>query len=210
MRLDVLTEPRSEPITLAEARRWLGMTDDNDTDQDPEIVLLVGAMREYAEKFTGRRFCDTELELNLDFWPGHCIEIPVAPLVSIDYIRYLDTDGELQTLYNATESPTVGASLVSIDLKGRRLQPAYGEQWPSLRGGDFNAVRIGLTAGYGTGGSPDDLSVIPQALKVWIKARLATLFEQREAIIVGNIVNEIPRSHHDALLDGLMLGRRIG
>jgi uncharacterized phiE125 gp8 family phage protein len=206
----VLTEPTSEPITLAEARRWLNMTDDDDTEQDPEIELLIRAMRRYAEAYTGRRFCDTELELCLDYFP-RVIEFPVAPLIGVDYVRYIDTNGELQSFYDAG-SPTIGASLVDIDLRSRpgRIQPAYGEQWPTIRGGDFNPVRIGFTAGYGTGGSPEDLSVIPAELKVWMRQRLATLFENREAIIVGVSVNEIPRAMHDALLDSLVLGRRIG
>lgn len=208
--LDVRTEPRSEPVTLAEARSWLGMTDDNDTDPNADIWTILVALRRHAEKMTGRRFCDVELELLLDCWPGYVIELPVAPIVSVDYVRYLDTSGELQTLYDITGSPQIGEADVRISLKTRRIQPAYGAAWPSLRGGDFDAVRIGFTAGYGTGGSPEDLSVIPAELKQWLKIRLATMYEHREAIIVGNIVTEIPRDHNDALLDSLMLGRRIG
>lgn len=210
----VRSEPRSEPVSLAELRKWLGLTDDNDTDQDAEILVLLAALRRYAEKYTGRRFVDTELELNLDCWPGHTIELPVAPIVSVDYIKYIDTSGALQTLYDAAGSPSIGADLVSVDLKSQpaRLQPAYGQLWPYLRGYDFNSVQIGFTAGYGTGGSPEDLSVIPAELKVWLRIRLATLFENREAIAVETrvSVSVIPRDHNDALLDPLMLGRRIG
>lgn len=205
----VLSEPRSEPVLLSEARRWLGMTDDNDDDQDEEIQLLVAAMTKYAEEtITFRRFVDRELELNLDGW-SYEIELPTGPVVSVDYIDYLDTDGVLQRLYDGTGSPTIGAELVSIDTLGRRVKPAYGETWPTLRGGDYNAVRIGFTAGYGTDGSPPDLSVIPPQLKLWIRRRIATLYEHREEIIVGNIVAELPRDYRDAILDPLVLGRRI-
>lgn len=208
----ILTEPRCEPITLAEARRWLGLTDDNDTDQDPDLLVIIAAMRRFAEKRTGRRFVDTDLELVLDRWPGsRAIEFPVAPILDVDYVRYLDTSGVLQTFYDAG-SPSVGAAMVDIDTQSQpgRIQPAWGQYWPSLRGGDFNAVRIGFSAGYGTGGSPEDLSVIPAELKLWVRARLATVWEHRETLIVGSVVNELPRSTYDALLDPLMLGRRIG
>lgn len=210
MNLVVRTEPRVEPITLAEARLWLQMTDDNDTDQDPEIQLLIKALRRYAEKYTGRRFVDVALEWNLECWPGRVIELPVAPIVSIDFIRYIDVDGVTQTLYDDTGSPTVGADLVQIDLKSSpgRIAPSWGNTWPVLRGSDFNAVSIGFTAGYGTGGSPENLSVIPEELKLWTRVRLAGLFENREPFVVGNIVQELPRSGHDGLLDPLMLGRR--
>lgn len=205
----VRSEPRSEPIRLAEARSWLGMTDGNDTAQDAEIWAILIALRRYAEKYTGRRFCDVDLELLLDCWPGYVIELPVAPIVAVDYIKYLDTNGDLQTLYDVSGSPQVGVNDVRIDLYNGRIQPAYAKAWPSLRGGDFNAVQIGFAAGYGTGGSPENLTVIPGELKLWLRIRMATLFEHREAIIAGAQVAEIPRSHNDALLDPLMLGRRI-
>lgn len=210
MALIVLSEPRSEPITLAQARSWLGMTDDNDTDQDAEIWAMIRALRAYAEKYTGRRFCDVDLELSLDCFPA-CIELPVAPLVEVLYIRYLDSDGALTSLYEAG-SPLVGANLVQIDTKSQpgRIKPAYGQVWPTIRASDFNPVRIGFTAGYGTGGSPEDLSVIPPELTLWMRRRVATQNEFREDVISGTIVAEIPRHHCDALLDPLMLGRRIG
>jgi uncharacterized phiE125 gp8 family phage protein len=208
----VRSEPRSEPIRLAEARSWLGMTDANDVGPDADIWGILRALRRYAEKFTGRCFVDRDLELNLDRWPGNCIELPVAPIVDVDYIKYLDTTGALCTLYDVTQSPQVGEDQVQIDLKSQpaRIQPAWGKYWPTLRGYDFNAVQIGFTAGYGTGGSPEDLTPIPEELRLWLRIRLATLYEHREAIVVGGILAEVPRSHNDALLDPLMLGRRIG
>jgi hypothetical protein len=208
----VITEARSLPIYLSEARRWVGMTDDNDTDQDPELVLLVQALTKYAESRTGRRFVDQELEVLSDCWPARVMELPIAPVVSIDYLQYLDIDGALQTLYDATVSPTVGAADVRLDTDSTppRIQPSWGGVWPNLRGDDFNAVRIGVTAGYGTGGSPENLAVIPPELKVWLKRRLATMFEHREEIIVGNLVSAVPPDlKADRLLDPLMLGRRI-
>jgi uncharacterized phiE125 gp8 family phage protein len=210
--LYVVTPPRSEPVTLSELRGWLAMTDDNDTAQDPQIWAIAKAMRAYAEKYTGRRFVDTALELNLDYWQSRVIELPVAPIVSIDYVRYIDSSGTLQALYDNTSSPTVGADAIAVDLKSQpaRLSPPWAGFWPTIRGGDFNAVQIGFTAGYGTGGSPQDLSVIPAELKLWLRVRLATLYENREALIVGTVVNEIPRDFNDALLDPLVLGRRIG
>jgi head-tail adaptor len=152
-------------------------------------------MREFAEKYTGRRFVDTDLELNLDCWPGHD-RAPGRAGRRYRLRQISRYDGALQTLYDWSGSPQVGEDLVSIDLKSQpaRIQPAWAASLADdLRGGDFNAVRIGFTAGYGTGGSPEDLAVIPAELKLWIRARLATLFENREAIIVGNIVAEIPR-----------------
>jgi uncharacterized phiE125 gp8 family phage protein len=150
--LYVVTPPRSEPVTLSELRRWLAMTDDNDTAQDPEIWAIAKAMRAYAEKYTGRRFVDTALELNLDYWESRVIQLPVAPVVSIDYVKYIDSSGTLQTLYDDTTSPTVGASAIAIDLKSQpaRISPPWAGFWPTIRGGDFNAVQIGFTAGYGT------------------------------------------------------------
>lgn len=213
MRIVVLSAPLAEPVTLAEARSWLNMTDDNDTDQDAEILLLVAAMRKYAENYTGRAFVDRELELVLDCWPAcRVIELPIAPLLAVNYIRYKDTDGVLQSLYDVEGSPTIGAAgVVEISTKSApgRLQPAYGTQWPIIRAGDFDPIQIGFAAGYATGGSPADLSVIPPELKLWTKQRLATLYENRETIIIGTIVTPLPRALADAILDPLVLARRV-
>jgi hypothetical protein len=163
----------------------------------------------YAEKYTGRRFVDVALELNLDCWPGRVIELPVAPIVSIDYVKYIDVAGTLQTLYDDTSSPTVGAD------RSRSISSPAGAH-PAALGASGRTCAAAtstpsdrLYRGLRDRRLAEDLSVIPAELKLWLRVRLATLYENREALIVGTVVNEIPRDFNDALLDPLMLkGKR--
>ena len=53
-------------------------------------------------------------------------------------------------------------------------------------------VTITYKAGYST---------VPSVIKAWMMNRVSTLFEHREAIITGTIVQELPKSVIDSILD---------
>lgn len=193
----VITGPQYEPVTLAEARLWCRV-DDDDTSQDAVLMLLIGAMREYAENLTGRSFVQRTLETRMDYWPcDDVIELPFPPLVSVSYVEYLDGDGATQQL-----SGSPSAFQVDTHRVPGRVWPLYGASWPTALS-DLDAVRIRYVAGYQT------FSALPRNLKLWMNARLATLYENREQIVIGTIVNELPRSFVDCLLDSLVVATRI-
>lgn len=189
----VVTAPQQEPVTLAELKEWCRYYG---TDQDYTLLLLARAMRGYAENLTGRAFIRRDLEQIFDCFPCRVIYLPQPPLASVASIIYLDTDGTLQTL---TGSPS--QFQVDTDHEPGRVWPLYQESWPSTLD-ELNAVRIRFTAGY-------IRSQVPAEFKLWVQARIATLFEQREQLITGTIVNDIPRAFADGLLDGLITADRI-
>lgn len=192
----VITAPQYEPVTLAEARAWCRV-DDDITDQDSVIMLLIGAMREYAENLTGRAFAPRTLETRFDSFPDSGIlELPFAPLLSVESVSYIDSGGSLVELAG---SPT-GFETDTHSEPGN-LFPLFGSSWPSTAE-QPGAVRVRYTAGYSS------FSAIPRSLKLWMQARIATLYENREQIIVGSIVADLPRAYVDGILDGLMV--RIG
>jgi uncharacterized phiE125 gp8 family phage protein len=125
---------------------------------------------------------------SLDAWPTNgIIEPPRPTLVSVQSIKYLDVDGVLQTL---------DAALYSVDTASEpgRIVPIWGEAWPSARL-DVNAVRIEFTAGYA------NAAAVPQPIKAWMFLAIATWYAQREAVITGTIVSELPRGFWAGLLD---------
>lgn len=191
----VVTPPQYEPVTLAEAKEWCRYEGGN--DQDLTFVRLIRAMRSYAENLTGRSFVPRTLELRLDCFPGHVINLPYPPLLSVNHVSYLDTNGELQTLAGSPSQ-----FQVDVHSEPGRIWPLYGESWPDIRY-DLNAVRIEYIAGYAGRG------LIPDELKIWMEARISTLFEQREQLITGTIVNDLPRAHADGILDVLVTADRI-
>lgn len=204
MTLRVVTEPAYQPVTLAQAKEWARI--DDDTSQDNVLAMLIAAMTRHAENLTGRAFIQRSLQLILDGWPcSGGIELPLPPAIAVSSIQYVDTDGTTQTL--------AASQYVLHDWREPAvIVPAWQVTWPNTRY-LLNAVKVNYTAGYAPVGSPTDETAyqysVPATLKTWIAARIATLYENREQIITGTIVQEIPRTHADGLLDELVVGTRL-
>ena len=201
MTVRVITPPSVEPVTLEEARLWCRI-DTDDTSQDAVLSLLITAMREYAENRTGRAFVQRTLELTLPAFPAcGVIELPYPPLVSVDWIKYYDYNGDLITVDPAD---------YEVDTYGEpgRVQPAYLQTWDGTRN-VFNAVIVRYQAGYAPTASPSDYREnMPANLKLFMQARISTLFENREQIVNAAQV-QIPRDFGAGLLDGLVTGARL-
>lgn len=194
----VVTAPSYEPVTLAEAKAWCRV-DTDDTSQDGVLNMLIQAMREYAEEFTGRAFALRTLQLRMNGFPSDEIELPRPPLVAVTSIEYLDADGTLQ---NLNGSPSQYQAYVYAE--PGVVAPVYGGAWPATRDA-LDSVRITYTAGYAASGSPDtSTEAIPAKVKLWMQARLVTLYEQREQLMRNNMV-QVPRDFVDGLLDGLRI-----
>lgn len=208
MTVKTVTNPPYEPVSLAEARRWTGLEQD-DTQHTPVLQMLIQAMREYAENLTQRAYVPRQLRLYLPDWPvhqqyGHLIELPYPPLVSVDSFQYVDTNGATQTLA-ASQYVVHDQELPAIVI------PAWDVTWPTIRLVP-NAIQITYTAGYSPGSPPDEAAyqeVLPDQLRLWCQARLATLFEHREQVVVGGAVNKLPHDFVDGLLDRLTVGTRL-
>jgi hypothetical protein len=101
-------------------------------------------------------------------WP------PVAPIISIDKIEYIDLNGVLQTLDPAQ---------YVADLTGpqARITPAFGQHWPPTQM-RVNAITVTFTAGR---------LLIPARYKLAICQLAAHWFDQREAVTFDQPV-EVP------------------
>lgn len=118
---------------------------------------------------------------------GGKIELPKPSLQSVDYIKYVDESGVLQTL--ATDQYIVDAfSEPGV------VTPAPNSYWPVTQN-VMNSVRIGFTAGYGAAAD------VPEGIKSWIKLRVATLYSNREEVAVLNRGKVEMLPYVDNLLD---------
>jgi uncharacterized phiE125 gp8 family phage protein len=202
MAVRVVTPPSVEPITLDEAHDWI--RDDGDSANDGVLGLLIKAMREYAETLTGRAFVQRTLELSCGafWWNARCpLVLPYPPLVSVESVKYLDVDGEERTL-------GVDVYTVDADNDPGRIFLAYQRTWPATRCA-HNAVRVRYVAGFPPVAA-DYRANIPACVKLWMHTRLATLFENREQLVVGESIADIPRDFADGLLDGATSATRFG
>lgn len=185
MALTLIAAPTIEPITLAEAK--LHCRVDSAAD-DTLITGLIVAARQQAEERTGRALITQQWRYDLAAFPIDHVELPNPPLQSVQGITYLDAAGNRQTLAG-TEYDVIAAESVGVAL------PAYGKAWPACRAHP-GSVQISFTAGYGLSAGN-----VPQAIRQWILLAIGTWYAQREAVITGTIVSELPRNFWDALLD---------
>lgn len=203
MTVRVVTAPVYQPVSRTEARLWM-QVDEDLTDQDTVIDMLIKAATARAELITGRAFVQRELQLILPCWPDR-IELPHPPLVSVESITYIDTDGTQQTLDTDIYD-------VHTWREPGFVCRAYGQSWPAYRSAP-DAIRVNYTAGYDPVGSPvgepEHQAGQPSNLKLWMQAYLATLYEHREQIVTGTIVADLPKHFCDGLLDDLVIGSRL-
>ena len=117
------------------------------------------------------------------------MNIPLPTLQSVTSITYTDANGTEQTLAN-------DQYLVDTKTEPARITPAFGLIWPVTRW-QTNAVAVRFIAGYGAA------AAVPDGIKSWMLMRIATLWENRAEISVGQRVTmvELPSEFVDGLLD---------
>lgn len=163
--LVLVTAPAEEPVTLAEAKLWAKI---QITADDALVTSLIPTSRRECENELDRALVTQTWKLLLDRFPSEdeTIYLPRPPLVSITHVKYIDSNGTLQTL--ATTEYTVDASK-----EPGRIVPAYGKSWPATRLVP-NAVEVQFVAGYGAA------AAVPDGIKSWIKIGVTTAYENRE------------------------------
>lgn len=133
----VKVPPSSEPITLAEAKTQLRQNVDDD---DAAIVRRVSAARGWAEGITDRAIPAQTFEQCFDCFPDGPLKLDRPPLVSVEWIKYRDTNGVLQTLAEENYQ-------VSYSREPGLIAPAYGKVWPTTRN-QLDAVTVRFVAGW--------------------------------------------------------------
>jgi uncharacterized phiE125 gp8 family phage protein len=171
--MKVITPPATEPVTLAEVRTQIGITDAADTASDTTITRRIIEARQWVESHIRRALITQTLEIRLNCFQKF-IELPYPPVASITSVKYIDIDGTEQTVSSANyvldDYPLVPF-----------VREAYGTTWPSPRD-EHNAVRVRYVAGYGAA------SAVPESIK------------EAVMLIVGHWMNFQPQSENGVLL----------
>lgn len=161
--------PANEPISLDAAKNYLRI-DSGDTLDDPLVTVLIQAARERAERLTGRALAQRTFRMVLDSAPyytdtiqsqlayppsyyslplyastlwnySQMIKLPYPPVISVQKMRYVDTNGNAQTLNQDVDF------VLDRETEPARIFPIPGSYWP----GNLyvaNALEIDFTAGY--------------------------------------------------------------
>jgi hypothetical protein len=165
----LIAAPTSEPVTLSEIKLQLGFGPEEDSTREASSILsdrlrpfLLSARRE-CESYARRVFVTQRWLLRLDGFPGSdwrynwhgypAICLPKPPFQSVDFLKYVDTSGQVQDLPLDTSygnnAPAYGYQL----WRGSETAPAYiysswARPWPPTRMVPSN-VMVQFRCGYG-------------------------------------------------------------
>lgn len=177
MSLTLVSAPIVQPVSEAEAwahlRLNLAQFGVEPADRAKVSGLLDAAVSHFDARdgVLGRCLVPQTWDYTLDAFPADSICLPLAPLMSISSVTYVDLAGATQTF---------SASLYSLSADRHwtpRIDLVYGAEWPSTRV-QPDAVTVRFEAGYDSGNSPQDASAVPEPIKTAIKFQLELLYDR--------------------------------
>lgn len=171
------TQPTSEPVSLEEAKLHLRVDHD---DEDARIKSLILTARMTAERRLQRTLLLSGWTLTCDDF-GTLYELPMAPLVAVTSIGYVDADGTAQVL-----APTA----YRVDLTSEPGRVVCVGQWP-FTARQPAAVTVIYTAGYALAAD------VPEPIRQWILLAVGDLYANREASAERP---QVPQNFADCLL----------
>jgi uncharacterized phiE125 gp8 family phage protein len=187
----LITGPIEEPVTRDEVKTHLKIALAF-TDDDAYLDMQISAARWQAEMFTRCAFLTQTWQMTLDRFPygdglynrnieHHCIRVIRPPLQSINFVKYLDPGGALQTL-----APS--SYVVDTFSQPGRITTAIGVPWPAT-GRLPNAVQIELIAGSADT-TAHALAADPgfNAVKMAILHLVGHWYVNREPVVQGQVV----------------------
>ncbi|MGV8832969.1 MAG: head-tail connector protein [Devosia sp.] len=169
--------PDEMPITLEAAKGWLRVDYD---DEDELIGSLIAAAVDRLDGPNGllnRALITQTWTAFYDRFPGGSILIPLSRCLEVSEVTYIAGDGTPMTF--------AGSDLMVTGVMSDmcRVRPAMGTAWPSTCKGLPDAVTVTFKAGFGDG---DD---VPASIKHALLEMVATAFENREGIAIGERVS---------------------
>lgn len=174
IRLQRLTDPAAEPLTLAQAKLYLRIEDDV-TEEDDLVEALVASARDYAERYCNRSWASADWRAIYDGFPSlnyrFCLLDP--GVTSLTSVKYLDADNAEETLVSGTD--------FTYDPVRQLVIPV--DNWPT----GSSSVVIEYEAGPDHTASPPP--IMPKGVLAAIRLVLTDLYENRSAQEVGTIIS---------------------
>ena len=173
----LVTAPGSEPITLDEAKAYLRV---DDSTEDTLISALITAARRKFENDTLHYLLPQtwELYLNRDEITTEPISINKSDITAISSVKYYDSSNTQQTLSTSDYQTAIQGKPSSIQII---TMPTIYDR--------LEAMVIRFTLGYANAGA------VPEDIKLAIKLLLATWYENRQTVVTGTQVNDIPMTY---------------
>jgi len=170
--------PATSAVNLADVKAHLRITT---SDEDGILEAYVNAAIDIVESKTRRAIISRTFRYEQPEF-SEDMEIPVAPLVSVQSVQYKNSNGTLTT-WDSANYLVDSTSLLGI------VRRAAGVGFPTVLLNSPNGVQVNFTAGYGT-----TFDAVPQGLRFIVLMLAGHYFVNRAPVNIGNIVNEVPNT----------------
>ena len=187
MALKLITAPLPI-VTTAEIKKHVRA--EYFTDDDGYLEACIAAATDHIDGkdgWLGRALGTQTSDLVLDEFPCEGIRIPLPPLQSVTYLRYVSPETGLET--DLTVNTDYQVDVYSEP--GWIMPGANG--WPAIMD-TINAVRVRFVAGYET---------VPPAIKQAVMLLAAHYYENRESVVLDVKPTVLPQA-----VDALLYPRR--
>ena len=174
-KLVLKTGPATTAISLAEAKAFLRVDSDYD-DDDSYITSLIGVATNVVEQFTRRRLITQTYNIYYDEFPPY-MDLQVGNVASVTHVKYYDTDNTLQTLETSQYD-------VDIRVKPGRIYQAEDGNFPDTYE-RANSVEVEFVVG-------STASDVEDAIKQAMYIVIGRYYENRQDVVMGTQVNELP------------------
>lgn len=177
MKTVLKTAPAALAVSVDEIKAHCRITS---TVEDTYLETLINAATEHVEQITGRKLVSQTWKLLLDEWPGDAeITLPFGECSAVSSIKYTDSDA-VETTWSDSDY------VVDTDSVPGRVVIGYGLSWPSVELLHVNPIVVEFVSGYG------GADAVPAALKHATKLLVGHWYENREPVVLGTIVANIP------------------
>lgn len=184
--LKLISAPTDQPVTLAQFKAHSRINFDDDDDFIDEIIIPAAVSHvDGKDGWLQRALIDQTWEFAIDRFPCYQVDLPLPPLIEVLSVKYDDVSAAEQTL--ATNKYVVDTAKVP-----GRILPAPNTSWPNTNCFGASAVRIQFRAGYLDQGVSPAVANVPGAIKAGILMYAATLYENRETVVIGQPVFQLP------------------
>jgi uncharacterized phiE125 gp8 family phage protein len=182
--LYLITPPASDVVSLEEMKEQLRIDFDDDNDLIEALTDAVTQHLDGRDGELGRALLDQTWELRMAWFP-RVVLLPLPPLIEVEAVEYLDDVGARQTFDTARYLVTGAGGRGKVYL-------APNQCWPVLPFARPESAIVRFRAGYLDGGVSPPEANVPAPIKAAIKMMTATLYQNREHVVIGQTAIEIP------------------
>lgn len=178
--------PTSPVLTVEHAKRQIILENDEDETYLYELLLSADAA---VENYIGQCLMPQTWTLTWNHPGRSVLRLPCWPVLSVDKVEQI-TDSDPVAISPTAYSLVKQAKPALLALKSTQIC------WPYT----LNTLAFCATfqAGYAS------VSLIPADILQAIRMTVATWYQNRESVVIGTIVNDLPGGAKDILKDHVM------